>query len=82
MTQNHENSVLSRVLNEVKAAESNDSMTTSHMSYTSGVFETDKPKASVLSRVLAEVKDAESNDSMTTSHSSYTSGVFESAEAY
>ena len=71
-------SVLSRVLEEVKAAESCDSSTTAHNSYTSGVFEAEQgDKNSVLSRVLAEVKAAESSDSSTTSHNSYTSGVFE-----
>lgn len=71
-------SVLSRVLDEVKAAESCDSSTTSHNSYTSGVFEKADCKHSVLDRVLAEVKAAEASDSSTTSHNSYTSGVFES----
>jgi len=71
-------SVLSRVLDEVKAAESCDSATTSHNSYTSGVFEKAESKDSVLNRVLAEVKAAESCDSATTSHNSYVSGVFES----
>jgi len=71
-------SVLSRVLDEVKAAESCSSATTSHLSYTAGVFEKADSEGSVLSRVLAEVKAAESCDSATTSHTSYTSGVFES----
>jgi hypothetical protein len=71
-------SVLSRVLEEVKAAESCDSATTAHNSYTSGVFEKEEGKRSVLDRVLAEVKAAEACDSSTTAHNSYTSGVFES----
>ena len=68
--------VLSRVLDEVKAAEKNDSMTTSHNSYVSGVFEEGQSNT-VLSRVLEEVKAAEKVDSMSTTHNSYVSGVFE-----
>lgn len=71
-------SVLSRILDEVKAAEVCDSSTTAHNSYTSGVFEKEEKGDSVLKRVLDEVKAAEVCDSSTTAHNSYTSGVFES----
>ena len=79
---NDNNEVLARVLAEVKAAETADSLTTSHNSYVSGVFEqeaTDQepPGNNVLARVLAEVRAAEQVDSLTTSHNSYVSGVFE-----
>lgn len=74
---NDNNEVLARILAEVKAAETADSMTTSHNSYVSGVFEQQPADDSVLARVLAEVKAAEQVDSLTTSHNSYVSGVFE-----
>jgi hypothetical protein len=75
---NDNSEVLARVLAEVKAAETLDSLTTSHNSYVSGVFEQEPVDDSVLARVLAEVKAAEKVDSLTTSHNSYVSGVFES----
>ncbi len=75
---NDNNEVLARILAEVKAAETLDSLTTSHNSYVSGVFEQETVDDSVLARVLAEVKAAEKVDSLTTSHNSYVSGVFES----
>jgi hypothetical protein len=75
---NNNDEVLARILAEVKAAETLDSLTTSHNSYVSGVFEQEPNEDdSVLARVLAEVKAAEKVDSLTTSHNSYVSGVFE-----
>ena len=78
---NEQNTVLARILEEVKAAECCDSSTTAHNSYTSGVFEDEsksvKKSDDVLARVLSEVRAAEMNDSSTTAHNSYTSGVFE-----
>jgi hypothetical protein len=67
------NSVLDRVLNEVKNSQNAEANTTSHSSYVSGVFEDN----AVLNRVLSEVKNSENMEANTTSHSSYVSGVFE-----
>ena len=71
--QNSHPSLLKRVLDEVKNAESNAANTTAHSVYVSGVFE----ENNVLNRVLNEVKNAENNAANTTAHSSYVSGVFE-----
>lgn len=76
------NDVLSRVLEEVKASKGSDSVTTSHQSYVSGVFEDEAQgniveTSDVLARVLEEVKASKGSDSVTTSHTSYVSGVFE-----
>ena len=71
--QNSQSSLIKRVLDEVKNAESNAANTTAHGVYVSGVFE----ENNVLNRVLDEVKNAESNAANTTAHGVYVSGVFE-----
>ena len=55
------NSVLDRVLNEVKNSQNAEANTTSHSSYVSGVFEDN----AVLSRVLSEVKNSENMEANT-----------------
>ena len=86
MSMNNNESVLSRVLSEVRAAQAQDAATTAHNVYTSGVFE-DVPvkkfneSGSVLDRVLGEIKTAQSRDGATTSHNTYTSGVFEDTKS-
>ena len=71
--QNSKSSLLKRVLDEVKNAESNAANTTAHGVYVSGVFE----ENNILNRVLDEVKNAENNVANTTAHGVYVSGVME-----
>ena len=80
----NQDSVLSRVLSEVRAAEAHAAQTTAHNVYVSGVFEEAAPVAvppkSVLAKVLDEVRAAESHAAATTAHNTYVSGVFEQSE--
>jgi len=64
------NEVIDRVLAEVRNAEKD--CTTSHQTYTSGIFEDSSP---IIERVLEEVRNAQKD--CATSHSTYTSGIFE-----
>lgn len=74
-----ENPILTRILDDIKAAQSSRSATTAHNVYTSGVFE-EAPKEEnnpILSRVLSEIQAAQHSQSSTTAHNVYTSGIFE-----